>query len=1120
METLTTMSFSGSLGAMAKQRPAGRGPHLTATAALALLILQAAGAAPSVMLGGRPDFALRDLPDGRFRREIEALPATARERAVSRLRTFTFPAADAAYLHADSSGGILYADAFPPPPPAPAATASAALPVEPEGSVEVSPFPASLKFHSRPGAPNTIFLDFDGHLVTGTAWNTELGRDPIPAVAFSTDGDYATYSDTEQTAIRRIWQRVSEDYAPFDVDVTTEAPAVFTTRTAHALITRSTDANGETNLYSTSGGVAYIGVFGESYYAQYRPAWIYTENLGGNESYIGEAASHELGHNMGLSHDGTTAGAGYYEGHGSGATSWAPIMGFSYLKTVTQWSKGDYYLANNTQDDLAIIAGKLTYRVDDRGGTTAGAAFLQMTAGTNIAATTPETDPANVNPANKGVIASAADVDMWALVTGDGPVRIDVKPWISPSGARGGNLDVRLRLLDGAGTPVAEADPPLETVATIAADLTNGVYYLEVRGTGTGAPLANPPSGYTAYASIGQYFISGWLQSAVGVAVPPSAELAAGDIAQTGHTGHTFTVTYTDNTGVDVSTLDGGDIRVTGPNGYSQLASFQGVSDTSNGSPRAATYRIEPPSTTWAEADNGTYTVDLVTHQVADIEGAYALAQTLGTFTCRVPRLLYAATMSEDPVWMLDSGWAFGPPAGAGGDPSAGWDGTNVVGYNLDGEYVKNLARRYATTPAFDCSSATSVTLQYQRWLGVVANDTATIEVSANGGGWVPVWNASGTINDSVWTAQSLDLTAVAAGRAAVRIRWGMGSNTDKQTSCGWNLDNVEVVGSAPDADTRPPGATLNATPLTLKDQPVYAFTVTYTDDTAVAVATLDGGDVLVTGPGGYSNLAALAGADSVADATPLTATYRLAGPGGTWDPSENGTYTVALLAGAVEDTAGNPIAAATLGTFAVAVPTQTWTLVTGVNDSFRGSISPASGTFNAGTTVKLTAVASNYYVFTGWSGDLSGTANPATVVMDANRTVYAAFDVAMTTNHPTPHWWLAEYGFTNDFEQAVESIGANGYALWESYIAGLNPADPTSVVRLVRLSLDEQRGLIELGWQTVSGRLYSVYYAPTLPPSYEPVPGGLDIPWTQPGYTGLLWVTRGFWQLRTRTAD
>ena len=53
----------------------------------------------------------------------------------------------------------------------------------------------------------------------------------------------------------------------------------------------------------------------------------------GNEKSVAEAISHEAGHNMGLHHDGTST-TGHYQGHGSGVTGWAPIMGvggYQYL---------------------------------------------------------------------------------------------------------------------------------------------------------------------------------------------------------------------------------------------------------------------------------------------------------------------------------------------------------------------------------------------------------------------------------------------------------------------------------------------------------------------------------------------------------------------------------------------------------------------------------------------------------------------------------------------------------------------------------------------------------------------------------------------------------------------
>ena len=43
-----------------------------------------------------------------------------------------------------------------------------------------------------------------------------------------------------------------------------------------------------------------------------------------------------------------------------------------------------------------------------------------------------------------------------------------------------------------------------------------------------------------------------------------------------------FTVLYVDNLAVDVGTLDGSDIRVTGPGGFDQLAGLNSVATTSS----------------------------------------------------------------------------------------------------------------------------------------------------------------------------------------------------------------------------------------------------------------------------------------------------------------------------------------------------------------------------------------------------------------------------------------------------------------------------------------------------------------------------------------------------------
>jgi len=463
---------------------------------------------------------IEDLPASRLRRRIEGLPPEARQRALEWLRSFHFTELDLNSLEVDSDGGIFYVDTFSPVEPAVAPADSG---ITAAVSLPVNPFPQSLIFHSKPGSSNVIFLNFSGENVSGTVWNTST-RPVIPAVAFSTDNDYSTFSDAEQVAIKRIWQRVTEDYAPFDIDVTTQRPATFGPRTAHALITRNTDANRIANPSSTAGGVGYVNVFGFSSYASYRPSWIYFNNLSDDESYIGEACSHEMGHNFGLSHDGKTDGTEYYSGHGSGNISWAPIMGQSYGRNVTQWSKGEYYLANNTQDDLAIIAGKISFRPDDHGDTTLTATRLVITGGTNVFSTTPVDDPTNTNSANKGILERNTDVDVFSFTTGTGPINLIVKPWIMPSGTRGGNLDVLAELRTANGTLLLTNNPATDTIGQIQTTLPQGTYYLYVRNSGTGDPLSSTPSGYTSYASIGQYFISGYVAPPVGI---PAVQLIA-----------------------------------------------------------------------------------------------------------------------------------------------------------------------------------------------------------------------------------------------------------------------------------------------------------------------------------------------------------------------------------------------------------------------------------------------------------------------------------------------------------------------------------------------------------------------------------------------------------------
>ncbi|MGL5035684.1 MAG: hypothetical protein ACRC6M_18010, partial [Microcystaceae cyanobacterium] len=93
----------------------------------------------------------------------------------------------------------------------------------PSVSLALSSLSNTFLLHSNPSATKTIYLDFNGHILpAGSAWaNGYNGGNAINAPAWSLDADTTTFSDAERSIIQGIWQRVAEDFAPFDVNVTT-----------------------------------------------------------------------------------------------------------------------------------------------------------------------------------------------------------------------------------------------------------------------------------------------------------------------------------------------------------------------------------------------------------------------------------------------------------------------------------------------------------------------------------------------------------------------------------------------------------------------------------------------------------------------------------------------------------------------------------------------------------------------------------------------------------------------------------------------------------------------------------------------------------------------------------
>jgi len=172
-----------------------------------------------------------------------------------------------------------------------------------------------------------------------------------------------------------------------------------------------------------------------------------------------------------------------------------------------------------------------------------------------------------------------------------------------------------------------------------------------------------------------------------------------------------------------------------------------------------------------------------------------------GTDTCEAaPTMVLEWNMNTNPGWSTEGLWAWGQPAGGGGqyggpDPTSGATGSNVIGYNLAGDYENNLPERHLTTAAIDCSNYEEVSVRFQRWLGVEVStyDHAYFRVSNNGSTWTTLWQNTVQVADTSWSQQTFDISAYADGQPTVYLRWTIGTTDGSWQFCGWNIDDVQL---------------------------------------------------------------------------------------------------------------------------------------------------------------------------------------------------------------------------------------------------------------------------------------------------------------------------------------
>ena len=404
-------------------------------------------------------------------------------------------------------------------------------------------------------------------------------------------------------------------------------------------------------------------------------------------------------------------------------------------------------------------------------------------------------------------------------------------------------------------------------------------------------------------------------QAAVGVTPPTATLSSAPTLTHSGVIQELLTVTYSSLNGLDLNSLQDGNITVNRDSDSDSdsdvtLPTYFLSSTVHADGSVSVTYQVEKDySGHYFDAlDNGSYTISISDGAVYDLDGAGVAAATLGQFSI-----------------------AIATPAGGITGPTASMTSTAINAVDVTDD---QLSVTFATPIGIDANTfGGSLTVTGPN--GFDQDAEYQSETS----------NADGTVT-AIYDLQHDDAHAVFTsadnGTYTVSIDADAVEDMDGNASAAAVLGTIKVQVTATPTGN-PPTATLQANDLSDASSNTETFQVTYRGDSAIASNTLDDDDLLVTGPNDFSQNASFVSSTVNSDGS-TTATYSITGGyyfGGNLPAStsvakassaislpifggglSNGTYTVSIVAGQVNGLNGVAVAAATLGTFTVNRPT------------------------------------------------------------------------------------------------------------------------------------------------------------------------------------------------------
>lgn len=341
-------------------------------------------------------------------------------------------------------------------------------------------------FESNPGAPITIYLDFDGHNETSQVWANEARNNlAVTTPAFSLDSD-PEFSATDRTVIEEIFLRVAEDFSIFDnVNVTTIEPAALSVGST-ILVSIGGHGGARGNTWS---GRSFNNALDDGFTdpTQSNTVFVFARDYQSHPNTTPSGRAGQLGRDVAF---GASEAVGIAMGlaeptRGSTALV-SPLISGNENALTRGWR--DTW-SNLVQDDISLFTSapnNLSLRADDNGDTIELATAI----------------PPNQTQVN-GMIGSPGDIDFFQFSTAGGTATFSVQSILDLTNLTsrqgqdftvagvtnpGGNLNPDLQLFDANFNPVsgpvqAPGDDVLGT-QIVEANLAAGNYYLAVSGAG------------------------------------------------------------------------------------------------------------------------------------------------------------------------------------------------------------------------------------------------------------------------------------------------------------------------------------------------------------------------------------------------------------------------------------------------------------------------------------------------------------------------------------------------------------------------------------------------------------------------------------------------------------